>query len=498
MLGEEYSFASIPEEQEKQVSSNHVSSELLTEVIFEWKYPASSAFVTGTFNDWSEVLSMLKVSRPEGEVWVATKSLPAGVYQYKFIIDNVWRCAPEQPKVSDERGIMNNIIHVTVRECDDKLCFCHSQQKVEPLEVHEKSFSSSSLSTISSSFQLSRNSTGIVLRYEELQPSSPAYYQRSYMHRTVDDKPFEVTVLNVREGFPSSPRNNISRVSSVDELSCPKTEKVLFQGNSSLEWSNTSVLNLETERKTPQTSLEVVQATANDPNTIAVSVRAKLSNPLFAFNSRDTHPDLLLKDSCYCVTKISASLYRSARTTCSLSVDTNYYFEIYLARNEGRGICVGLSTKELPLNCLCGTRPNSFGFYTTGHIICTVEGKPQWTKYGQEVKAGSVIGIFVRLSRSETGSDAKYSIFIDGVLQDESFSSQTYSFNGSFDIYPTVTLYSQGSMVYGLFCGDHIQHSAQLPLTDSIYGLDKKPIRIQRDSSSESLTNEVSMNVFDL
>jgi len=56
---------------------------LLTEVVFEWRYPASSAFVTGTFNDWNDLLPMSRFQEGEEEVWRATKSLPEGVYQYK-------------------------------------------------------------------------------------------------------------------------------------------------------------------------------------------------------------------------------------------------------------------------------------------------------------------------------------------------------------------------------------------------------------------------------
>ncbi|PYD07099.1 hypothetical protein DND36_33250, partial [Pseudomonas savastanoi pv. glycinea] len=112
----------------------------------------------------------------------------------KVIIDNVWRCAPDQPCVKDERGILNNIIHVTVNECDDRYCFCHTRTSANSrLTCDDRNYSN-----LVSTALLSRNSTGIVLRYEELPPSSPTNRPRSYMHRIVDDKPFEVTVLNLR------------------------------------------------------------------------------------------------------------------------------------------------------------------------------------------------------------------------------------------------------------------------------------------------------------
>ncbi|GJQ11762.1 hypothetical protein GpartN1_g3553.t1 [Galdieria partita] len=467
------------------------SVELLTEVIFEWRYPASSAFVTGTFNDWNDLLPMSRCQEGEDEVWRATKSLPAGVYQYKFIVDNVWRCAPDQPCVKDERGIVNNIIHVSVNQCDDRYCFCHSRTSANSrLTCDERSYSN-----LVSTALLSRNATGIVLRYEELPPSSPTNRPRSYMHRIVDDKPFEVTVLNLRDGFLSSPYRNISRVSSVDEISSQKVDNALTYPEGCIDPSNPS--NLENE--TPRSSRDIVEATAGNPFSIAISLRAKLSHPRFGFNPRDTHPDIVLTDSNYCATKTSATLYRSSRTTFSLVPGMNYYFEVYVAKHEGKGICVGLSTKELPLNCLCGTRPNSVGFYTTGHLICTVDGKPQWVKYGAETEADSIVGVFVRLQRNEVGSTASFSIFLDGILQDPTLGHHEYHFNGSFEVFPTVTLYSKGSKVYGLFCSDHIHHCTVLEyLSELVYGLDGKNIRIRRESSSESLHNELSLDLLDM
>ena len=38
--------------------------------------------------------------------------LAPGSYQYKFIVDNEWRCATAQPTVRDEMGNINNCITV--------------------------------------------------------------------------------------------------------------------------------------------------------------------------------------------------------------------------------------------------------------------------------------------------------------------------------------------------------------------------------------------------
>ena len=40
------------------------------------------------------------------------KLLPPGVYQYKFIVDGIWRYAPDLPAAYDEMGNVNNITEV--------------------------------------------------------------------------------------------------------------------------------------------------------------------------------------------------------------------------------------------------------------------------------------------------------------------------------------------------------------------------------------------------
>lgn len=59
------------------------SFELVTDVTFLWSYPAKSAFVTGTFSNWETTVPMTLNQAPEGPLWVLSKALPPGDYQYK-------------------------------------------------------------------------------------------------------------------------------------------------------------------------------------------------------------------------------------------------------------------------------------------------------------------------------------------------------------------------------------------------------------------------------
>ena len=53
---------------------------------------AGSVFVAGTFNDWSTTVTPLHRS-PSG-LWKTTLRLPAGTYEYKFVVDGAWCCVP--------------------------------------------------------------------------------------------------------------------------------------------------------------------------------------------------------------------------------------------------------------------------------------------------------------------------------------------------------------------------------------------------------------------
>jgi len=48
-------------------------------------------FLIGSFNKWAERIPMKK----NGNEFTLVKTLERGIHQYKFIVDNEWRFAPE-------------------------------------------------------------------------------------------------------------------------------------------------------------------------------------------------------------------------------------------------------------------------------------------------------------------------------------------------------------------------------------------------------------------
>lgn len=76
-------------------------------------------YVTGSFNAWGERIPL----RRSGNDCVVCLNLLPGTYQYKFIVDNEWRFAADQPTVRDEMGNINNCITV-----EDQSIFMREEQ----------------------------------------------------------------------------------------------------------------------------------------------------------------------------------------------------------------------------------------------------------------------------------------------------------------------------------------------------------------------------------
>lgn len=79
---------------------------------------AKEVFVAGTFNDWNPRSHPLA---PVGDgQWRLSLDLPAGLYEYKFIIDGQWCCETGCDKpydgcsgcVANQFGTMNRVLDV--------------------------------------------------------------------------------------------------------------------------------------------------------------------------------------------------------------------------------------------------------------------------------------------------------------------------------------------------------------------------------------------------
>jgi 1,4-alpha-glucan branching enzyme len=72
---------------------------------------ARSAVVVGSFNDWDA--SRTPMSQEPGGSWKATVWLPAGRYEYRFVVDRQWMSDPNAKEhVQNTFGSTNSVLVV--------------------------------------------------------------------------------------------------------------------------------------------------------------------------------------------------------------------------------------------------------------------------------------------------------------------------------------------------------------------------------------------------
>ncbi len=76
-------------------------------------YPdAKEVVLAGSFNNWNERALLMNKT---GDGWELRAELPAGRYEYKFIVDGKWMHDPENPeKVKNEHETFNSVLEVTI------------------------------------------------------------------------------------------------------------------------------------------------------------------------------------------------------------------------------------------------------------------------------------------------------------------------------------------------------------------------------------------------
>jgi Glycogen recognition site of AMP-activated protein kinase len=77
--------------------------------VFRWEHGGRQVYITGTFNNWEKQIPMHR----SGNDFTYIHDLKKGKHAFKFIVDDEWRFAPDQPTVADIEGRVNNFIDVS-------------------------------------------------------------------------------------------------------------------------------------------------------------------------------------------------------------------------------------------------------------------------------------------------------------------------------------------------------------------------------------------------
>ena len=77
---------------------------------FIWKYGGKQVFLAGSFNDWKADIEMIPMASASDYLHAMVALDPTVAWQFKFVVDGVWRCSLELPTVVDSHGNTNNVI----------------------------------------------------------------------------------------------------------------------------------------------------------------------------------------------------------------------------------------------------------------------------------------------------------------------------------------------------------------------------------------------------
>lgn len=76
--------------------------------VFKWEHGGKNVYITGTFNNWERQIPMHR----SGNDFTYVHNLKRGKHAYRFIVDDEWRFAQDQPTIADIEGRINNFIDV--------------------------------------------------------------------------------------------------------------------------------------------------------------------------------------------------------------------------------------------------------------------------------------------------------------------------------------------------------------------------------------------------
>ena len=93
-------------------NDENISNEIKIPTLFQWKEGGNNIVITGSFCGWSRQFSMLK--NKNNNFYEVLLYLPKGEYQFKFIVDNVWKCSNYYKTVTDTNGNTNNYLDNTI------------------------------------------------------------------------------------------------------------------------------------------------------------------------------------------------------------------------------------------------------------------------------------------------------------------------------------------------------------------------------------------------
>ena len=100
----------------KDISLISNKNKKLYPIIFKWEECANKVYLTGSFCEWITFYEMEKLNNNN---FIFILFLEKGIYQFKFIVDNKWKCNSNLPTCNDKNGNINNFININENKFEE-------------------------------------------------------------------------------------------------------------------------------------------------------------------------------------------------------------------------------------------------------------------------------------------------------------------------------------------------------------------------------------------
>ena len=97
---------------DKGNETENIANDLKIPTLFQWKEKGNNIIITGSFCGWNRKFPMKK--NENNDIYELLLYLPQGEYQFKFIVDGIWKCSNFYKTVSDQNGNTNNYLDNTI------------------------------------------------------------------------------------------------------------------------------------------------------------------------------------------------------------------------------------------------------------------------------------------------------------------------------------------------------------------------------------------------
>lgn len=228
-------------------------------------------------------------------------------------------------------------------------------------------------------------------------------------------------------------------------------------------------------------------SSSHDQVTRQAAMETKNLGKFAAFDPQQASDGLALTCGNHCAFKIGKALCCSCRSMIPIRKNIFTYFEFSITSSHEKVplVSVGISPQECPLNVMVGSWGSSVGLYSDGQLLA----ESKWyqsSKYVLNIDAGVTIGILVYIPQvgAETNQwshdeDKAFLQFnINGFPMNYDIPSSILNKIklSESDLYPTISILSEGTRVWCRFCEADIVYrsrkSVVAPPSVNVYCLD--------------------------